>query len=96
MTDTIEQLKELVADKLDVNLSREQIDPDAPLLEEGLKLDSLAIVELITLVEDRFGIEFGEEDLNMDAFGSLRALAGVIKTHRASARNGLATTAAAQ
>lgn len=80
--ETIEELKELVADKLDINIGRDQIDPDAPLLEAGLKLDSLAIVELITLSEEKFGVEFGEDDLNMDAFASLRALASVIAARR--------------
>ncbi len=76
--ETIDRLKHLVAEKLDMNIRIEDIDPDAPLLEEGLKLDSLAIVELITLVEDSFGIEFGENDLNMESFASLRSLAHVI------------------
>lgn len=76
--DTIEQLKDLIADKLDINVSREKIDPETPLLEDGLKLDSLAIVELITLSEEKFGIQFGEDDLNMDAFANLRSLASVI------------------
>ena len=44
---TIEQLKDMVAEKLDVNLRRDQIDPDAGLLAEGLNLDSLAIVEFL-------------------------------------------------
>lgn len=79
---TIEQLKHLIAEKLDVNIKVEDIDADAPLLEDGLKLDSLAIVELITLIEDHFGIQFGEDDLNMDAFGSLRTLASLIAAHR--------------
>ncbi len=82
--DTIEQLKDLVASKLDVNIKREDIDPDAPLLEEGLNLDSLALIELVTLSEEQFGIEFGEDDLNMEVFGSLRALAEVISAQRAS------------
>ena len=76
--DTIEQLKKLIADKLDMNIDRDSIDPDTPLLEEGLKLDSLALVELITLSEEKFGIEFGQDDLNMDVFASLRSLAGSI------------------
>jgi acyl carrier protein len=80
---TIEQLKQLVAGKLDVNLKYEEIDLDAPLLDEGLGLDSLAIVELITLIEDEFGFQFGEGDLNMEAFASLRSLAKVIDAQRA-------------
>ena len=80
--ETIGTLKHLVAEKLDVNLREEDIDPDAPLLESGLELDSLAIVELITMSEESFGIQFGENDLNMQAFASLRTLAGVIDAHR--------------
>ena len=83
--ETIEQLKDLVATKLDVNIKREDIDPDAPLLEEGLNLDSLAIVEQVTLTEAQFGIEFGENDLNMEVFGSLRSLAVAILAQRESA-----------
>ena len=79
---TLETLTHLVADKLDMNLKLEDIDPDAPLLEAGLTLDSLAIVELITLSEDTFGIEFGEDDLNMNTFANLRSLAGVIEGRR--------------
>ena len=81
--ETIEQLKEMVHGKLDINLRYEEINPDAPLLGEGLALDSLAIVELITLSEERFGFQFGEGDLNMEAFANLRSLAMVINQRRA-------------
>jgi len=75
---TIERLKHLVSEKLDMNIRIEDIDPGAPLLGDGLNLDSLALVELISLVEESFGIEFGERDLNMESFASLRNLAAVI------------------
>ena len=75
---TIETLKHLVSEKLDMNIRIEDIDPGAPLLGDGLNLDSLALVELISLVEESFGIEFGERDLNMESFASLRNLAAVI------------------
>ena len=83
--ETIEQLKLLVIEKLDVNIRREQLDPDAALLAEGLNLDSLAIVELITLTEEHFGIEYGEDELNMETFACLRSLANVICSHRLNA-----------
>ena len=84
---TIEELKGIVAEKLDMNIKREQIDPDAALLGDGLNLDSLAIVELITLTEEHFGIEYGEDDLNMESFANLRSLANVIVSYRDSAQN---------
>jgi acyl carrier protein len=83
--ETIGQLKTMITEDLGVKVGPEGIDPDAPLLEEGLKLDSLAIVELIALSEERFGIQFGEDNLTMDSFASLRALAGSIAAMRVSA-----------
>ena len=85
MENIIEELRHLIAEKLDRNITLEEIDPDAPLLGEGLNLDSLAIVELITLSEENFGIEFGEDDLTMEAFANLRTLAGVIAARRVPA-----------
>jgi len=82
---TIERLRHIIAEDLDVNIKLDDIQPDAPLLEEGLKLDSLALVELITLTEEKFEIQFGEDDLNMESFASLRRLAAVIESHRISA-----------
>ena len=75
---TIDRLRNLIADKLDVNIGYDDIGPDVALLEGGLKLDSLAIVELITQIEGTFGFEFAEGDLNMDVFASLRRLAELI------------------
>ena len=78
---TIDRLSNLIVEKLDANIQLDQIHPETALLESGLKLNSLAIVDLITAVEEEFGIQFGEDDLNMDAFSSVAALAGVIDSH---------------
>ena len=85
MNPTIDRLRHLIAEKLDVNISYDDIGPDAPLLEEGLKLDSLAIVELITLIEESFGFEFAEGDLNIEVFTSVRTLAERIDNHARAA-----------
>ena len=85
----IEDLRSLIAKNLDVNLTIDRIDPDASLLDGGLGLDSLAIVELISLSEAFFGVEFGEQELNMDTFASLRSLATVVeRLHGEAARVG--------
>ena len=78
---TIDRLSNLIVQKLDANVRLEDIQPDTALLESGLKLNSLAIVDMITAVEEEFGIQFGEDDLNMDAFASVAALARIIDSH---------------
>ena len=79
---TIEKVRTIIADRLDVNIALEDIDPDSGLLEDGLGLDSIAIVELITLVEETFGFKFDEDGLNMEAFQTVRTLAEYIQRQK--------------
>jgi len=82
MDGIIDRLRHLVAENLDMNVKPEEIDPDAQLLEGGLMLDSISLVKLIALSEQEFKVELGEEELRMESFASLRALAGVIAVHQ--------------
>ena len=70
-----EQLKTILADRLDANIQRAEITPDVSLLEDGLGLDSIMIVELVALVEETFGFQFGEDELDLDIFANLNTLA---------------------
>jgi acyl carrier protein len=74
----IEKVKKIVVEDLDVNLAYEDLDETVPLFEEGLGLDSVVLVELISFIEKRFNIELGDEALNMDTFKNLRSVANVI------------------
>ena len=74
----IEKIKKIVVEDLDVNLAYEDLDETVPLFEEGLGLDSVVLVELISFIEKRFNIELGDEALNMDTFKNLRSVARVI------------------
>jgi acyl carrier protein len=74
----ISRLKKIIAEELDVNLKIEDIDEAVPLLEQGLALDSIVLVEFIGLIEHHFGIEFSESDLRMDVFKNLQVLAELI------------------
>lgn len=83
MGNTIEQLRHIIAEQLDANIQLSEIDPDVSLLEDGLGLDSIAIVELVTLIEENFAIQFGEDDLNMEAFATVRTLSQFIENTKA-------------
>jgi acyl carrier protein len=80
---TLEKLRRLVVERLDINRQLDELDADVPILGGGLNLDSLALVGLVSLTEQCFEIEFGEDELNMDSFASLRSLARVISEMRA-------------
>ncbi|HKH49962.1 MAG TPA: phosphopantetheine-binding protein [Thermoanaerobaculia bacterium] len=82
----LEQVKRIVAEDLDVNLAYEEIDDTVPLFEEGLALDSVILVELISFIEKRFNIELRDDVLNMETFHNLQSVARVIREHLAEQR----------
>jgi acyl carrier protein len=73
-----------MAEELDVNLKVEEIDENASLFEGGLGLDSIAIVEFISLVEQHFDFHFSDTDLNLDSFSNLNVLADFISAKQSS------------
>ena len=76
----VNRLKAIIAEELDVNLLAEEIDESASLFEDGLGLDSIAIVEFISLIEDQFGFMFSESELSPEFFSSLNVLANLISS----------------
>jgi acyl carrier protein len=76
----INKLKDIVANDLDVNLKIAEIDESASLFEEGLGLDSVTLMEFISLIETNFSVQFLDEELDFEQFKNLTTLAGVIHT----------------
>ena len=73
----ISSLKHILVNDLNVGLQIEDIGPDAS-FEQDLKIDSVALVELIAAIESRFEFSFQDADLVTSSFANLRVLAGVI------------------
>jgi acyl carrier protein len=79
--EVLEQVKRIVAEDLDVNLSYDEIDETVPLFEEGLALDSVILVELISFIEKRFNIQLRDDVLNMETFYNLQSVAQIVREH---------------
>ncbi len=74
----LNQLKTIIVNELDVNLKRDDINEHASLFEEGIGLDSVTIMEFISLIESNFSIQFSDEELDFDQFKDLNTLAGFV------------------
>jgi acyl carrier protein len=59
-------------------LAQIELDMEAPLAEGGLGLDSVAMIELIGVIETRLDFLFDETQLRVDNFASLGRLADVV------------------
>ena len=73
-----DQSKKCVASGLDVNLDPTKIDKNASLLEGEIDIDSTAVVELISLIEEKLNISFTEGELVPDSSSTMAALAGLV------------------
>ena len=51
---------------------------DTPLIEEGI-IDSMGLMKLVNFIENTFGIEINEEDLDIENFRAVDAIATFIQ-----------------
>jgi acyl carrier protein len=76
--DTIQQVKKILADALALDLHNADLSEDMPLLGNVPELDSMGVVNVITSIEDFFGITVEDDEISADTFASLRSLAAFV------------------
>jgi acyl carrier protein len=79
MHDITQVLKSILIDELDLGLDAVALTETTPLLEDGLDLDSIVIVEFVGIIEDRFGFQFDDTDLRTSSFQDLTTLARIVQ-----------------
>lgn len=78
------ELAQLIVTSLNLEVSADEIEPDAPLYGEGLGLDSIDILELSLAISKTYGLQLKSDDAdNNKIFTSLRSLNDYIQQHRA-------------
>ena len=78
-----EQLKKQIIEALNFEgMKPEDIDADAPLFREGLGLDSIDALELIVLMERKYGIKLKDPKQGKEIFRSVRTMAEYIQENR--------------
>ncbi len=82
-TELIEKLKVELIEELNLEeISPDEIDPAAPLFQEGLGLDSIDALEIIVLLEREYGIKITEKEEGRQAMQSVNTLAEYIEKNR--------------
>ena len=75
-----DQLKQIISEDLDLNIDKNEIRTDISLYEDGVGLDSISIVNFIVSIEEKFSINFNENEMNTQLFSSIDNLAELIAT----------------
>ncbi len=60
----------------------ENLGFDTPLLGAVPELDSMTVVALICLLEERFGLEIGDDEIDGATFATVRTLVDFVQTKR--------------
>jgi acyl carrier protein len=72
------EVKDVLVDTLGLEDQADRIDASTPLLGSLPELDSMAVLELILALEQRFGIAIEGEDVTADVFESLASLTSFV------------------
>ena len=75
----LDDVKMLVGSTLQIGERVERMDETTPLLGAVPELDSIAVVNLITAVEEHFGITVADDEIGAAAFETLGSLTRFIE-----------------
>ena len=73
-------IKRLIVERLDISVP-DGFDESTPLFKGGVEMDSFAAVELITLIESEFAIEFDVADIRPEHFIDAKTLARLVERY---------------
>jgi acyl carrier protein len=77
------EVADLLVQALNLDMTADQIEIDAPLYGEGLGLDSIDILEVALVVSKRYGLQLkADSEENHRIFSSLRSLTDHIAAHK--------------
>jgi acyl carrier protein len=77
------ELAGLIVKTLNLDVPASEIDPEAPLFEDGLGLDSIDVLEIALAISQNYGVQLRSDDENNAAiFRSLRSLNHDIQKRR--------------
>jgi len=79
---SIEQVKILLADTLNLGERVNTLRPDSALLGSIPELDSMAVIHIITGLEERFGIEIDDDEISASIFDTVGSLAAFVDQKR--------------
>lgn len=73
----LNRIKEIIVERLDLDMEPHLITDDQPIFGRGLGLDSIDALELFVVIEDEFGVTVYDD--NIEVFSSINKLADYIE-----------------
>jgi acyl carrier protein len=81
---TASTLKDLLGDVLSLGDRAQRLTADTPLLGSLPELDSMAVVSLLTAIEEQFGVAIGDDEISAETFATFGSLTEFVDAKVAS------------
>lgn len=78
-----EEVRNVLRDVLSLGKRADKLDADAPLLGALPELDSMAVVNVIAALEDRFGFTVNDDEISGATFANFQSLVTFVAAKRA-------------
>ena len=72
--DTLNRVKKILRDTLNLGDRAERLTLDSPLLGGLPEFDSMAVVTVVTMIEDELGVTIEDDELSADVFATVGSL----------------------
>ena len=76
--DTLEEVRQIISDTLGLGERGASLAAESPLLGAIPELDSMAVINLITALEEHYGFSIADDEISADVFETLGSLTAFV------------------
>lgn len=76
----VQELVQILRDVLRLGARADRMDASTPLLGGLPEFDSMAVVSVVTALEEHFGFAFDDDEIRGEAFETVGSLAALVET----------------
>lgn len=77
---SLDDIKTVIGDVLQIGDRAAALDADSPLLGAIVEFDSMAVVSVLTTIEDQFGVLIDDDEVSAEAFETLGSLTDFVNS----------------
>lgn len=81
--ETVTMVRDILSEALGIELNAGQVVASTSLLGGIPEFDSMAVVTVVTLIEEQIGVEFADDELSAETFETIGSLADFVQARMA-------------
>lgn len=75
----LNEVKGILAEAMQLGSRVDNFQPETPLLGSVAEFDSMTVVTVITLLEERYGIDIADDEISAETFESVGSLVSFVE-----------------